>query len=56
MGGDGGDAKGPGMLPSPGVQADHRDYGDTWGGQGVGIPLSGDVNGIHGDPPHKGVN
>ena len=33
-----GNAKGPGGVPPPGVQADHGDDDKKWGGQGVGIP------------------
>ena len=38
MGGEGGDAKGPGYVPPLGVQADHGGDRYTWGGRGVGIP------------------
>ena len=38
MGGDEGDAKDLGRVPSPGDKADHGDDSNTWGGRGVGIP------------------
>ena len=43
-------------MTTPGGQADHRDYGNTWGGQGVVIfPGDGGTE-IRGTTPHNGVN
>ena len=55
MGGDRGDAKGPGGVPPPGCQADHGDDDDTWGGRGVVISPGGGGTGSRRTTPHNGV-
>ena len=56
MSGDEKDDKVIGRIPSSGRKADHRDDGDTWGGQGVGVPHGGGGNGRRGTPPHWRVH
>ena len=56
MGGDGGDAKGLGRIPSPGGKVDHRDDVDMWRRRGVGIPPSGYGNGHRGTSSHRRVH
>ena len=56
MGGDRGDAKGLGGVPSPGGQAEHWDDGKMLGRQGFGIPPSGGGTGNRRNPTHKGVH
>ena len=55
MGGDGGDAKGPGGVPPPGGQAYHEDDDNTWDKRGVGISPGGGGTGIRGTTTHKRV-
>ena len=56
MGGDRGDAQGPGGVPTLGGIMDHGDDGETRGRRRVGVPLGSRGNGIRGDPPHQGVH
>ena len=56
MGGDGGNAKGTVGVTPPGGQADHGDYGSTWGGWEVGISPGGGGTVSRMNKPHNGVN
>ena len=44
------------VVTRAGVQADHGDNSDTWGGQGVVISSGGDVTGSRGTTPNNGVH
>ena len=52
---DGGDAKVTGRVPTPDGQENHRDVGNKWGEQGVGILSVGGGTGSRGTTPHNGV-
>ena len=55
MGGDGVYAKDIGRIPSLGGKSDHRDDGNMWVRQGVGIPPVGGGNGRHRTSYHRRV-
>ena len=56
LGGDRGDAQGPGRVPPSGGATGHRDDGKTWGRRIVRVPLSSGGNGSHRVPTLWGVH
>ena len=56
MGGDWGDAQGPGGVPPPGSATDHRDDDGMRGRRRVVVNLGSGGNGRHKAPNHWGVH
>ena len=56
IGGDRGDAQGPGGVPPSGGVMVHRDDVKTQSRRRVGVPLGRGGNGRRGVPTHKGVH
>ena len=56
LGGDQGDAQGPGGVPLLGGGTDHGDGGEAQGRQRVVVPISSGGDGSRGDPLHRSVH